>query len=315
MKKHKMGLLVMAYGTPYKDEDLIPYYTHIRNGKAPSEEMVAELKEKYDYIGGVSPLAEITLKQANLLEKHLNEIQDIFEFEVYLGLKHIHPFIEDAVEKMKENGINEAVSIVLAPHYSTYSIEIYNKRAMGHSQKINGPMIYPINSWYDEPSFIEYWTMKINDILSQMTVSEKEKTMIIFSAHSLPEKILQYHDPYPSQLQHSADLIAGELGFAQYTIAWQSKGNTPESWLEPDVLDLTAELHKSGFTSFIYAPIGFVSDHLEVLYDNDYECFALTKQLNAKYYRPPMPNTHPLFISSLANSVLNEICKQKKVAI
>lgn len=132
----KMGLLVMAYGTPYKEEDIERYYTDIRHGRKPTDEMLADLKSRYEAIGGISPLAKITMEQAKGLEAHLNEIQDDIEFKMYLGLKHIEPFVEDAVKMMHEDGIEEAVSIVLAPHYSTFSIKAYNNRAKEEAEKL-----------------------------------------------------------------------------------------------------------------------------------------------------------------------------------
>ncbi|MBA2872018.1 ferrochelatase [Anoxybacillus calidus] len=308
MTKKKMGLLVMAYGTPYKEEDLERYYTHIRRGHKPSPEMLQELKERYDAIGGISPLAKITLEQAESLEKRLNEIQDEIEFKMYLGLKHIEPFVEDAVQQMHVDGIKEAVSIVLAPHFSTFSVKSYNGRAKAEAEKLGGPEIHAIESWYAEPKFIDYWVEKIKKIYAQMSEEEREKAVLIVSAHSLPEKILAIGDPYPKQLQETADLIAEKAGIKHYTIGWQSAGNTPEPWLGPDVQDLTRELHEQkGFTSFVYAPVGFVSDHLEVLYDNDIECKNVTDEIGANYYRPEMPNANPQFIDALATVVLKHL--------
>ncbi|RAK19496.1 ferrochelatase [Anoxybacillus vitaminiphilus] len=308
MTKKKMGLLVMAYGTPYKEEDLERYYTHIRRGHKPSPEMLQELKERYDAIGGISPLAKITLEQAESLEKRLNEIQDEIEFNMYLGLKHIEPFVEDAVQQMHRDGIEEAVSIVLAPHFSTFSVKSYNGRAKAEAEKLGGPKIHAIESWYAEPKFIDYWVEKIKDIYAQMSEEERETAVLIVSAHSLPEKIIAAGDPYPQQLQETADLIAEKAGIKHYTIGWQSAGNTPEPWLGPDVQDLTRELHEQkGYTSFVYAPVGFVSDHLEVLYDNDIECKNVTDEIGANYYRPEMPNANPQFIDALATVVLKHL--------
>jgi protoporphyrin/coproporphyrin ferrochelatase len=308
MTKKRMGLLVMAYGTPYKEEDLERYYTHIRRGHKPSQEMLQELKERYDAIGGISPLAKITLEQAESLEKRLNEIQDEIEFKMYLGLKHIEPFVEDAVQQMHKDGIEEAVSIVLAPHFSTFSVKSYNGRAKAEAEKLGGPEIHAIESWYTEPKFIDYWVEKINEIYAQMSEEEREKAVLIVSAHSLPEKIIVAGDPYPQQLQETADLIAEKAGIKHYTIGWQSAGNTPEPWLGPDVQDLTRELHEQkGYTSFVYAPVGFVSDHLEVLYDNDIECKNVTDEIGANYYRPEMPNANPQFIDALATVVLKHL--------
>ena len=166
--KRKMGLLVMAYGTPYKEDDIERYYTHIRRGRKPTLEMLEDLRNRYEAIGGISPLAKITLEQAKKLEEHLNEIQDEIEFHMYLGLKHIEPFIEDAVKQMHEDGIKEAISIVLAPHFSTFSIQSYNGRAKEEAEKIGGPEITCIESWYKEPKFIQYWTDQVKKILLDM---------------------------------------------------------------------------------------------------------------------------------------------------
>ncbi len=301
-----MGLLVMAYGTPYKEEDIESYYTHIRGGRRPSDEQIEDLKSRYVAIGGISPLAEITNQQAKKLQETLNNSQDKVEFQLYIGLKHIEPFIEDAVIKMHEDGITEAVSIVLAPHYSTFSVKSYHERAKKAAESSNGPEIYQVDSWYQEPKFIQFWAKAVKGILAE--IDEKEKAVLIISAHSLPEKILSYGDPYPNQLQESADMIAQAAGVAHYELGWQSAGQTGEPWLGPDVQDLTRSLHeKNQFTHYIYAPIGFVADHLEVLYDNDYECRVVTEEIGAIYHRPPMPNVDLLFIEALASVVLKRM--------
>ncbi|MFN2744770.1 MULTISPECIES: ferrochelatase [unclassified Bacillus (in: firmicutes)] len=306
MKRKKIGLLVMAYGTPYQEDDIIPYYTHIRHGKRPTDEMIDDLKNRYKHIGGISPLAKITEAQAKKLEDVLNSRQNEVEYVSYLGLKHISPFIEDAVEQMKRDHIEEAVSIVLAPHYSTFSTEVYNRRAQKAAENIGGPRIASIDEWHQEEGFIRYWTEEINRILKQMSQDELQKTIVICSAHSLPEKIKEHGDPYPDQLKETAKQIAERLPFDQVTAGWQSEGNTPDPWLGPDVQDLTRKLYREGYRSFIYAPVGFVADHLEVLYDNDYECKVITDELGAPYYRPPMPNTDPRFIDVLARVVLKK---------
>jgi protoporphyrin/coproporphyrin ferrochelatase len=310
MTKKKMGLLVMAYGTPRKIEDLEPYYTHIRHGRKPSPEMLEELRDRYEAIGGISPLGRITSEQAEKLEQHLNEIQDEIEFKMYLGLKHIEPFIEDVVKEMHNDGIKEAISIVLAPHFSTFSVKSYNGRAKEESDKLGGPSIVSIESWYQEPKFINYWANKVREIYQQMPETEKENSILIVSAHSLPERIVQIGDPYPEQLQETADLIAKAADIKNYTVGWQSAGKTPEPWLGPDVQDLTQELYeKEGYQAFVYAPVGFVTDHLEVLFDNDIECKAVTDKVGASYYRPEMPNAQPEFIDAMASVILKRLIK------
>ncbi|MBU8915639.1 ferrochelatase [Bacillus sp. FJAT-29953] len=308
MTKEKMGLLVMAYGTPYNADDLERYYTHIRHGRKPTPEMIEDLRNRYEAIGGISPLAKITLEQGEKLEAYLNKIQDEVEFKMYLGLKHIEPFIEDAVKQMHDDGIKEAVSIVLAPHFSTFSVKSYNGRAVEEAEKLGGLTIKTIESWYQEPKFISYWAEKLKQTFEQMPEEERNHAVLVVSAHSLPEKILQFGDPYPKQLQETADLIAAEAGVKNYVIGWQSAGNTPEPWLGPDVQDLTRDLyHNHHYKAFVYAPVGFVSDHLEVLYDNDYECKAVTRELGVSYYRPEMPNAKEEFIDTLSTVILKKL--------
>lgn len=304
MTNNQIGLLVMAYGTPRSPEEIEPYYTHIRRGHKPPSELLEDLKHRYEMIGGVSPLARITEEQASSLEKELNARANGKEFKVYLGLKHTTPFIEDAVQQMHEDGIQEAVSIVLAPHYSTFSVKSYNGRAKEEAQKLGRPVIHSVDSWYTEPKFVSYWATQLKKTFSFIPIEEQKKTVVIFSAHSLPEKILRVGDPYPNQLEESAHLIAEEANIPHYAIGWQSAGNTPDPWIGPDVQDLTRELHeKDGYTSFVYCPVGFVSDHLEVLYDNDYECKLVTDEIGAQYYRPEMPNAKPEFIDGLADVI------------
>lgn len=308
MSRKKMGLLVMAYGTPYQEEDIERYYTHIRHGRRPSEELIADLKGRYEAIGGLSPLAKITDAQAAALESKLNASQEQIEFKTYLGLKHIEPFIEDAVQQMKEDGIEEAVSIVLAPHFSTFSVKSYNDRAKQESDKINGPDIIPVESWYQEPKFIQYWVDQLQTTISKMTPEQQEDFVLVVSAHSLPEKILQNGDPYPDQLHETAKLIAEAANVKNYAVGWQSAGQTPEPWLGPDVQDLTRDLfNEKGYKAFIYIPAGFIAEHLEVLYDNDYECKVVTDEIGAAYYRPEMPNANPAFIDALATVIMKRL--------
>ncbi|MDQ0224245.1 ferrochelatase [Metabacillus niabensis] len=306
--KKKMGLLVMAYGTPYKEEDIERYYTHIRHGRKPAPEMLQDLKDRYEAIGGISPLAKITVEQGEKLEQHLNKIQDEIEFKLFIGLKHIEPFIEDAVKEMHEDGITEAVSIVLAPHFSTFSVKSYNGRAKEEADKY-GISITSVESWYKEPKFIKYWSDRVKETFTSMSDEERALAVLVVSAHSLPEKITKMGDPYPEQLKETADLIAEAAGVKNYAVGWQSAGNTPEPWLGPDVQDLTRDLYNEGYKAFVYTPVGFVADHLEVLYDNDYECKVVTEELGASYYRPEMPNAKPEFIDCLATVVLKQLGK------
>ncbi|MEK5040674.1 ferrochelatase [Sporosarcina sp. FSL K6-3457] len=307
MTKKQMGLLVMAYGTPNKEEDIESYYTHIRHGRPPAPEQLEDLRNRYAAIGGISPLAKITENQANALCNRLNEVQDDIEFKVYIGLKHIAPFIEDTVEKMHADGIKEAVSIVLAPHFSTFSVKSYNERVQEEADK-HGMTITSVESWYKQPKFIDFWAGQVRGTFEGMTEEQRAVACLIVSAHSLPEKILANGDPYADQLKETADLIAAAAGVDNYEVGWQSEGQTPEPWLGPDVQDLTRALHTTkGYSTFVYTPVGFVSDHLEVLYDNDYECKVVCDDIGASYYRPAMPNVDPLFIDAMVDAVFDKM--------
>ena len=308
-ERKQVGLLVMAYGTPYKEEDIERYYTHIRHGRKPSEESLEDLKSRYVAIGGLSPLAKTTEEQTAALEKAMNEAQDEVEYVAYIGLKHIEPFIEDAVKKMHNDGITEAVSIVLAPHYSTFSIKSYNGRAKEEAAKY-GINISSVESWYTQPKFVQYWVDKVKEKFAQMPEEERANAALIVSAHSLPEKIISMGDPYADQLAETAKLIAEGAGVENYAVGWQSAGQTPEPWLGPDVQDLTKELfEQKGYKAFIYTPVGFVTEHLEVLYDNDIECKVVCDEIGASYYRPTMPNTHPLFIDAMVDAINKKLAE------
>ncbi|QGM32499.1 ferrochelatase [Bacillus sp. N3536] len=308
MMKKTMGLLVMAYGTPYEEADIERYYTHIRHGRKPSEEQLDDLTGRYKAIGGISPLAKITENQAKGLCNRLNEVQDEIEFKLYIGLKHIEPFLEDAVAEMHKDGITEAVSIVLAPHFSTFSIKSYNGRIKEEAEKLGNLKITSVESWYTEPKFIQYWSDKVSEAFAKMSEEQREKACLIVSAHSLPEKIKTMGDPYEDQLKETAELIAETAGVKNYAVGWQSAGQTPEPWIGPDVQDLTHDLYKEkGYTTFVYTPVGFVAEHLEVLYDNDYECKVVCDEIGANYVRPAMPNDQPQFIDAMADVVLKHL--------
>lgn len=302
-----MALLIMAYGTPYREEDIERYYTHIRHGRKPSQAEIDDLTERYRAIGGISPLAKITEAQAKAIEAKLNEIQDEYLFHMYIGLRHIEPFIEDAIEQIAKDGHKKIISLVLAPHYSTFSIKGYNNRAKEAADK-HGLALISVVDWYNKPGFIQYWLNAIEEVFKTLPEEEKESSVLVVSAHSLPEKIIADGDPYKKQLEETAALIFEKVSVPNYAVGWQSEGNTPEPWLGPDVQDLTRHLHKEkGYKAFIYAPVGFVSDHLEVLYDNDYECKVVCDEVGASYYRIEMPNTNELFITTLAEVVLEHL--------
>ncbi|SUM54778.1 ferrochelatase [Staphylococcus nepalensis] len=296
----------MAYGTPYKESDIEAYYTDIRHGKKPTEAELQDLKDRYKFIGGLSPLAGTTNRQAEALCEMLNHSYTDVEFKLYIGLKHIHPFIEDAVKAMNEDGIEEAVTVVLAPHYSSFSVGSYNKRAKEEADQY-GIALTHVEHYYQQPKFIQYWTEKINETLAQIPENEHDETVLVVSAHSLPKGLIeQNNDPYPNELHDTAELLKAKSNIIHVAEGWQSEGNTGTPWLGPDVQDLTRALYEDyNYKNFIYTPVGFVCEHLEVLYDNDYECKIVCDELGVNYFRPKMPNTDPLFIGAIVDEIKN----------
>ncbi len=298
-----IGVLLMSYGTPRSSEEIVDYYTHIRKGREPNAEMIRELSDRYEAIGGSSPLLAISEKQRELLEQELNRIplyNADYHFQVLLGYKHISPFIEDTVAQFFELGIKKIIAVVLAPHYSNLSVGEYLQRAKKKAEEFN-IKLEKINYWYQEEAWNTYWQDRLKEIAGQIT--NFAKTIIIFSAHSLPKRILGMGDSYPEQIADNIAKIMESSPIKNYAFAWQSAGKSPEPWLTPTIEEVVTKKIEDGFINFIFAPIGFVSDHLEVLYDLDIEIARLIKELKLNYYRLPMPNSDLKLINSLKNAI------------
>ncbi|WP_042203370.1 ferrochelatase [Paenibacillus camerounensis] len=301
----KIGVLVMSYGTPESLEQVEAYYTHIRRGHAPSAEQLKELKDRYEAIvGGVFPLRENTDRQVEALQETLNKSGGDVEYVCYQGLKHARPFIEDGVEAMVRDGINHAVGIVLAPHYSVMSVGTYIKRAKEKAEAC-GITITFVESYHLHPELVEVLSRRVSVKLDQFeeTGSARGDVRVLFSAHSLPERILAMGDPYVDQLLATSQAIAGQTGVSNWQFTWQSAGRTAEPWLGPDILDTMRELAKSEVKYVLSAPIGFVSDHLEVLYDLDIEAQALAAELDMRLMRIESLNSDPAYMSVLSDVV------------
>lgn len=298
--KERIGLLVMDYGTPTAEADLMPYYTSIRRGYAPTEAEVAVLKKRYEAIGGLSPLGALTEGQAKLLAKQLNEHSDDVSYELYIGHKHMPPFIEDAVTAMGEAGITKAVVIVMAPYFSLFATASYFERAKRRAARYQME-IREVAAWNEEPEFLAYWHQALETTLAE-TMNPAE-VGVIFTAHSLPYHVIHMGDTYPEAVQATAKRIAASVGLTTYEMAWQSAGVRGD-WLTPDVATVTREVvARDNVKAVVYVPIGFVCDHLEILYDNDIACRALCEELGVAYKRVPMPNTDALFVKAMAQAV------------
>ena len=295
-----LAVLLMAYGTPSSMEDIEPYLIDIRRGRKPALDAVEDLKGRYRRIGGRSPLLDITRAQASALKQKLDS--EGLKTRVYIGMKHWHPYIHEAVPQIVNDGFERIIALVLAPHYSQMSVGGY-KQALEEAVAGSGGLdVNFVESWYDHPLFHRAFQEKIQIALDKF--SSPEKVELLFTAHSLPERILQANDPYPTQLQSSCQSVANLLQRKDWSFAYQSAGQTKEKWLGPDLIDFLRELvHHRRVTDVLVVPIGFVADHLEILFDIDVEAqeFARSKGLNLE--RTESLNSNPTFISALADII------------
>nr|WP_039836457.1 ferrochelatase [Paenibacillus sonchi] len=303
----KIGVLVMSYGTPESLEGVEAYYTHIRRGHAPSPEQLKELKDRYEAIvGGVFPLRENTNRQVEALQAALNNghAGEEVEFVCYQGLKHASPFIEDGVEAMAKDGITHGVGIVLAPHYSVMSVGTYIKRAKEKAEASGIEMAF-VESYHLHPELIEVLSRRVSAKLDlfEEAGAVREDVRVLFSAHSLPERILSMGDPYRDQLLATSEAVAKQAGVRNWQFTWQSAGRTSEPWLGPDILETIHELSEAQVKYVLAAPVGFVSDHLEVLYDLDIEAQALASELDMRLMRIDSLNSDPAYMSVLSDVV------------
>ena len=284
----------MAYGTPKDLDDVEPYYTHIRRGNPPPPQLLDELRTRYAAIGGRSPLLEITDKQRLGLEERLG-------VKSYLGQKHAAPFIEDAVEEMAADGIQRAIGIVLAPHYSSGSIGQYRGKAEAAADKLGWEaMIDVVESWATEPGYVKWLAQRVDEQLKSLPDDAQTATTVVFSAHSLPLRVVENGDPYPKELRSTAEAVAKEAGLDDWVIGWQSAGRTADPWLGPDILDIIRDLASRGKKGVVISPCGFVADHLEVLYDVDIEAQAVADEAGIALRRTPSPNDDPEFLDAVA---------------
>lgn len=301
------GILVMAYGTPETIEDVEPYYTHIRGGRKPSPEQLADLVERYRRVGGQTPLYQLTLAVAEQLQARLDRDHP-GAYRVYLAMKHWHPFIGEVVPQIAADGIADVVGVVLAPHYSRYSLEGYRTYTEKALQTLARPFTFHfVEHWHDHPLFRALITDRIREALRAFPPEAQGHVTVLFSAHSLPEKIMRMDDPYVDQLRESAAAIARLVGLDDHRFCFQSAAPTPEPWLGPDIVDYLQTLHDEGARYVLSVPFGFVADHLEVLWDIDTEAQAKAHELGMTLRRIRMPNADPEFVEVIQAVALDRL--------
>jgi protoporphyrin/coproporphyrin ferrochelatase len=295
------AVLLMSYGSPRKLEEVEPYFTDIRGGRPPSAHALKVLQDRYDRIGG-SPLNAITAEQAAKLQARLDQ-RTPGRFRVVTGMKHWHPFVADTMDEIAAAGIARVLGLVLAPHYSSKSIGEYEQRILrSRDAKGYDLEVVVVKSWYDEPAFVELVADNLRRSLEGWDPSDPA-TRVFFTAHSIPSRIVEQGDPYADQLSESAKLFAEAAGISNYDTAWQSASATGEPWLGPDLLERLESFRQEGGRRALVAPVGFVADHLEVLYDIDVEAVAKAEELEIELRRIPSPNADRRFIETLANVV------------
>jgi ferrochelatase len=297
-----LGLLVMAYGTASGPDDIERYYTDIRGGRTPAPELVEDLRRRYAAIGNTFPLDRITRAQADSLEAELNR-EGGRPVKAYVGYKHSPPFVGDVVEQMAGDGIRVGLGLVMAPHFARMSIGGYMDRARKALPDDGSLRMDFIESWHVHPGFLELLAERVRDARNQLTDEERGRDLVVFSAHSLPARIADEGDPYPKQLQETADGVALALGLERYTVAWQSAGRTGVPWLGPPLDEVIAKAAADGHRAIVSCPCGFVADHLEILYDIDIEAQATAKEAGIRLVRTASMNDDPAFISALADVV------------
>jgi protoporphyrin/coproporphyrin ferrochelatase len=280
----KAALVLMAYGSPSRPEDVGDYLRDIRGGRPVRDEAVAELEERYRRIGGGSPLNEITERQRAALEAEVG-------IPVYVGMKHWTPRIADAAERALVDGAKRVIGLVLAPHFSRMSIGGYH-RQLEEALAGRAELVF-IASYHAYEPFIELLAERLGDTDAH----------VVFTAHSLPERILAEGDPYKDQLLETSRLVAEAAGVANWSFAFQSESPTGEPWLGPDILDELERLHAEGVTKVLVEPIGFVADHLEIYWDIDIEAREKAAELGLELERTELLNDDPAFIRVLAGVV------------
>jgi protoporphyrin/coproporphyrin ferrochelatase len=291
-----VGVLVMAHGTPANTEEIEPFYTRIRRGRPPEPAQLAELTGRYQAIGGTSPLTARTQAQVDALRRAL-ETRAPGRYRVAFGAKHTDPLLEDAASQLTASGVDKVIGLVLTPHASSMGSREYLERA---ATALGTTPFTAVESWYGEPAFVRLLAGRVRAVVAGVT----GRSRVIFTAHSLPERVQAAGDTYPEQLEESARLVATEAGLAVWSVAWQSAGRTPEPWLGPDIRDEVRRLAAEGETdAVVVCPIGFVADHLEVLYDLDIELADVAASVGLSYARTASLNDDPAFVDVLADVV------------
>lgn len=293
-----IGVLVMAYGGPDNIDEVEPYLLDVRGYRPTAPEIIHEVRERYREIGGRSPILEQTQEQAIAIESALNANGQ--DFKVFVGMRHWHPYIKDTLAEMQAQGIERVVGLAMAPHYSRMSIEAYYKKI----EEAGSPLaIAPIKEWHLLPGYLDALTSRVRAALERFPAEVRSQVPVIFSAHSLPQRILEWNDLYPDQLRATVEAVMQRLGDQPHDFAFQSAAISNEPWLGPDVGVAIQKYAGQGEKNIISCPIGFVCEHVEVLYDIDIVYQKLARSLDVRLERIEMVHTAPQMIAGLAELI------------
>jgi ferrochelatase len=300
----KPAILLLAYGGPDSLDDIPAYLLDIRGGRPTPPRLIDAICERYRLIGGHSPLLAITRQVAVKLAWRIGR-------PVYIGMRHWQPYIADVLGRMADDGIEQFIAICMAPHYSTLSIAKYREKleeGLAAVEESTGrQMVFTfIDSWFDRPDYLSGIVYNVRQTLARWPKQKRDQVKIIFTAHSLPEFILEQGDPYDDQLRETATMLARELAITgdQWTFSYQSAAKTGIRWLGPQIEDLVVELAGVGEKDLLIAPIGFIADHVEILYDIDIGLQEIVRPLGVRLERTPMLNDDDHLVEALASLVV-----------
>jgi len=296
-----IGVLVMAYGGPESLEEIPGYLADIRAGRPTPRAVLEEITENYRAIGGRSPLLEISRRQLEAIAGELGAA-----YRCYLGMRHWSPWIEEVVGEMVEDGISHAVSLVLAPHFSALSVARYQQRIADGLDLYRGRIEFAhVPSYHDAEGLVEALAGRIAEGLARWPGPDRDDVHVVFTAHSLPVRLFEAGDPYDAQCRETARLVAERAGLTPESWSWsyQSAGRTPEPWAGPDLAAHLGDLATRGVRDVVVCPVGFVSDHVELLFDVDVRARRVAVGLGMRLERPPALNDDPAFVATLAELV------------
>ncbi|HVR70471.1 MAG TPA: ferrochelatase [Vicinamibacteria bacterium] len=285
------GVLLLAHGTPETLDQMPEYLTLVRGGRPPSPELVEEMRRNYGAIGGRSPLTEVTRAQADALARALGDGTPVF-----VGMRNWRPFIADALREALAAGVAEVVALPMAPQYSTLSVAKY--RAATEAARPDGLVLRFVEPWHDHPGLLDAFAEKVKEALLRSPADA-----VVFTAHSLPRRVIDAGDPYPDEVSATARGVALRAGLDDFRLAWQSAGRTNEPWLGPTLEEELRTLAAVGARRVLVAPIGFVADHTEVLFDIDVQAREAARALGIRLQRTASLNDSPRFIATLADLV------------